>query len=110
MNSLRYWGLKIIVKRMSKDIFEEAHFRVTDGSATNIDDAIKQLTHRYQKKVPDDLDTEWYFLLLVWFMVTRELSFDPDMRSEKNASRIGKLSLKEYRKYQRTLIADSPGL
>jgi hypothetical protein len=89
---LRYFSLKITVKRITREILEEADNRVINGLATDTYHALKQLSN----EVPDDWSVETLLLHLVWKMVTSELSFDPEIRSEQNAYNIGEIALKEY--------------
>jgi hypothetical protein len=97
MGILRGLGLRITVKRVTKNILDEAGKRVMNGIATDIYAALKQLsTNAAPYEVPDDGSSQTLLLHMVWILVTRELCFDPQIRSEKNAHRIGEIALHYY--------------
>lgn len=97
MGILRRLSLRIKVRSVTKSVLDEARERVMNGIATDIHGALQQLSGDIVPyEAPDDGSVQTLLLHIVWTQVTRDLYFDPQIRTEKTARRIGEIALHYY--------------
>ena len=98
-------GLRMTVRKITKNILEEAGNRVTNGTATDLFAALKQLSDM-PPNAPDAQCVEDALAIAVYLPVSRALLFDPKVQSEKYYYKICELSLKHLRRYQKKLVLE----
>jgi hypothetical protein len=90
--------LKTTVRRASEEILDEASKRVMDGMVTNIYQALR--SSPFAKGLPhdvvDDGDSQNLFVHIVFARVSRELCFDPEIRTEKSVRKIAEIAIDYY--------------